>query len=119
MPPEGGTASRSGANGDLRAAARRVLARLNEQADRHFRSTDSNLRPIAARLREGHTEDECRLVVDAKVRDWFGSDMSRYLRPSTLFRPSKFSGYLENARRHTTSQKQPPVAVSDGFRGQF
>ena len=53
---------------------------------------------IRARLREGFTPEEQQLTVDYMHAKW-GDDleMAEYLRPSTLFQPSKFPGYLEGA----------------------
>ncbi len=56
---------------------------------------DPNLRPIDARLRSGVTEDQCRRVIDCKVRDWRDDPkMAKFLRPETLFNATKFEGYL-------------------------
>ena len=50
---------------------------------------------INARLREGHTIDDFKVVIDKKYAEW-GKDpkMSRYLRPETLFNASHFESYL-------------------------
>ena len=50
---------------------------------------------IAARLKEGATERQCKLVVLRKFHDW-GNDekMAEYLRPATLFNRTKFAQYV-------------------------
>ena len=74
--------------------AREILSFLNEKAGRAFRPTESNLKGIRARLREGYTETEIRQVVMRKIRDWQHDDMmSQYLRPATLFNAEKFNQY--------------------------
>jgi uncharacterized phage protein (TIGR02220 family) len=72
-----------------------VLDYLNKKASRAYRPVDSNLRLIAARLKEGATIEDCNAVIDAKTAQW-GSDpsWSKYLRPATLFNATKFAQYI-------------------------
>lgn len=71
-----------------------VLTFLNEKTGRHYRPTDSNLKMIQARLREGATVADCRQVIAKKVREWATNEKMRdYLRPATLFNAMKFSQY--------------------------
>lgn len=51
-------------------------------------------RYITARLKEGHTVDEFKTVIEKKCADWMGTDMEQYLKPTTLFAPSHFEEYL-------------------------
>jgi len=69
-----------------------VLAYLNEVSGKKFTPTEANLKNIIARLKEGHTEEECKQVIDTKSRD--PDFQEKYFRPVTLFRASKFEGYL-------------------------
>jgi uncharacterized phage protein (TIGR02220 family) len=79
------------------APAHAWLALLNQRAGTSFRETDANLRPIRARLRDGHTFEEAARVVAAKTAEWQGRpDFAKYLRPLTLFGP-KFDSYLQSA----------------------
>ena len=50
---------------------------------------------INARLNDGFTVDDFRIVIDKKHIEW-GNDSNycKYLRPETLFRPSHFESYL-------------------------
>lgn len=68
---------------------------LNKKAGRKFKHTETNITPIVARLKDGFTSKDIAKVIIYKVNDW-NSDpqMSKYLRPETLFRPSKFESYL-------------------------
>jgi uncharacterized phage protein (TIGR02220 family) len=85
----------NGKSVELKIAARRVLAFVNEKTGRNFREVDANLKPIMARIREGATEGQCRQVIASKVREWQDDpEMSKHLNPETLFRPSKFAKYL-------------------------
>lgn len=88
--PPGATAVRQ----RHRPEAVELLLFLNEKAGRHYRPTDTTLKPIIARLKEGFTVRECKFVVMRKVREWKGKDMDKYLRPATVFGEQKFSQYI-------------------------
>lgn len=75
-----------------------IVDYLNEKAGSKFKaSTDSTRKGINARLTEGFTVEDCKRVIDDRVRRWKGTEQEQYLRPSTLFAPSKFEGYLNAA----------------------
>jgi uncharacterized phage protein (TIGR02220 family) len=67
-----------------------------------FKPTPSTLRPIRARIAEGHTVAEAELIIRDRMRRWKGTAQDEYLRPATLF-GEKFQGYLEAAQRGTAS----------------
>lgn len=77
-----------------------IVDHLNKRADTHYRATTANTRKlIKARLKEGFTVDEFKLVIDKKCEEWLNNrDMARYLRPETLF-GSKFESYLNAKSR--------------------
>ena len=84
---------------DTSTKVEEVVAYLNDLTGKSFKpKADATRKAIGARLNEGYTVDDCRRVIDAKVTDW-GRDpkMKKYLRPETLFRASKFEGYLQEA----------------------
>ena len=92
-----------------------ILEYLNLKADKKYKSgTEMNRKPIGARLHEGHTVQDCKRVIDIKCSQWKGDQkMDGFLRPSTLFRPSKFQGYLsEKVYAAPRSNKVPP-GISD------
>lgn len=72
-----------------------VIDHLNQRAGTHYKATTANTRKlIKARLKEGFTVDEIKLVIDKKCADWLNNrDMAQYLRPETLF-GNKFESYL-------------------------
>jgi len=50
---------------------------------------------LRARFNEGRTVKDCIDVIDKKVKDWLDDEkMYKFLRPSTLFNPTKFENYL-------------------------
>lgn len=59
--------------------------------------SSANKKFIKARLAEGYTVEELKLVIDSKFREWDKTDFAMYLRPETLFNPTKFSSYLSKA----------------------
>jgi len=74
--------------------AEKILAYLSNRVQREFRASPANLRVIKARLREKDvTAKEIMVMIDRMAQKWMGTDMEEYLRPSTLFRPSKFDSY--------------------------
>lgn len=84
-----------------------VIDHLNQRAGTHYKATTAATRRlIKARLKEGFTVDEFKLVIDKKCAEWLNNrDMDKYLRPETLF-GNKFESYL-NAKSgpHTGYQK--------------
>ncbi len=72
-----------------------VLNYLNSKTGSRFRSVPANLKLIAARLKEGATVEDCKLVIDAKVTEWSeDSKFQKYLRPGTLFNATNFAQYV-------------------------
>jgi uncharacterized phage protein (TIGR02220 family) len=73
--------------------ADKVIDYLNSQAGTRYKHTDTNRKLINARLKE-YTKREVFDVITKKCAEWKGSEMERYLRPSTLFNATKFDEYL-------------------------
>lgn len=72
-----------------------ILDYLNFKAGTKYQPVDGSLKHILARLREGYTDDQCKSVIDDRVREWAQDvKMSQFLRPQTLFNSEKFPGYL-------------------------
>ena len=81
-------------NKELREKAKKILAFLNFKAGRNYRECDTNLKFIVDRLRDGIEEDQLRQIIVKKSREWRGTDMELYLRPSTLFNRTKCEQYF-------------------------
>lgn len=64
---------------------------------------------ITARLKEGHSFEDFKVVIDKKCTDWMGTEMEQYLKPTTLFAPSHFEEYLNQkigkGKNNTTSKE--------------
>lgn len=81
-------------NCELNENCKAVIDHLNEKTHQHYRYGEPNLRGIRARLIEGFTVADCKTVIDKQAAQWTGTEWEKYLRPDTLFRPSKFEAYL-------------------------
>ena len=84
----------------VRAQIEEIVAYLNEKAGKRYRaSNQETIRNINARLSEGCTVDDFRYVIDVKCAEWLGdAKMEKYLCPQTLFTPSHFEKYLNQAK---------------------
>ena len=77
--------------------AEKVLEYLNSKAETTFSvKLGSNTELISARLKEGYTIQDLKLVIDKKVKDWKGTDWAKFLRPNTLFAKTKIENYLNS-----------------------
>lgn len=78
--------------------AKDVLKHLNLVTGSRYQTSKSSLENIRARLRDGFTVEQLTLTVDYMTAKW-GNDlaMSDYLRPTTLFGPTKFPGYQQSS----------------------
>lgn len=75
--------------------AKEVIDYLNKLANTNFKSNSkANTTIINARSKEGYVFDDFKIVINNKVKDWKGTSFEQYLRPITLFAPSKFENYL-------------------------
>lgn len=85
-----------------------IVEHLNQRAGTHYKATTANTRKlIKARLKEGFTVEDIKLVIDKKCADWLNNrDMVQYLRPETLF-GNKFESYLNAQSRPYASQNNP------------
>lgn len=78
--------------------AKQVLVHLNQVTNSKYQVSKNSLQNIRARIGEGFTVEELSLVIDYCNAKWSEDlTMSAYLRPQTLFQPTKFPGYLKSA----------------------
>lgn len=70
-----------------------IIDHLNKTAGKTYRLTLSVKEAIAARFKEGATLENFKYVHENKTRHWKGTENEIYLRPETLYRPSKFESY--------------------------
>ena len=98
-----------------RGEAIKVLNFLNSSVNSNYRSCESTLKPIIARLNEGYSVDDCESVINKKCAEWLTTDMAKFLRPSTLFAKSHFEEYLNAPAvvKRSSSGNQRKVAMPD------
>lgn len=98
--------------------ATEVIDYLNTKTGSSYRATtEVNIKPIRARLNDGFSVEDCKKVIDTKSGQWLNNpDMVKYLRPATLFSPSKFEGYLNECRGEPTIRgDSPPISEQAAF----
>ncbi|EOF7240316.1 conserved phage C-terminal domain-containing protein [Enterobacter roggenkampii] len=90
--------------------AKQVLTHLNQVTSSRYQVSTTSLQNIRARIGEGYTVEELSLVVDYCNAKWSEDlTMSAYLRPQTLFQPTKFPGYLKSATSWLKAGRPPRV----------
>ena len=71
-----------------------IVNYLNSVCGSFYKHTTKNTRQlIKARIKEGFTINDFKVVIDKKFNEWNNTEMSKFLRPDTLF-SNKFEGYL-------------------------
>lgn len=104
---------------DIVEQARLCLEYLNEVTGSKYKhTTKSHIQNITARISDGFTSDDIKMVVDAKSAEW-GNDekMCQYLRPSTLFSAKNFNGYLAAAKSKPNTDFRNPTKTQDYSKG--
>ena len=87
-----------------------VIDYLNDKTSSSYKSTTKKTKDlIKARCNEGFTLDDFKKVIDNKTAEWINDpNMSKYLRPETLF-GTKFESYLnQKVGAHSGQNNQPP-----------
>ena len=82
-----------------------VIEFMNNLYKRGFKaSSKSTTKDLRARLKE-HSVEDIKKVAANRYAEWKDdSMMSKFLNPTTIFRPSKFDKYLEEAMRTKVGQ---------------
>lgn len=85
-----------------------VVDYLNLRAGTKYKPTTANTRKLVkARLKEGFTVEDMKLVIDKKCAGWLNNpEMAQYLRPDTLF-GNKFESYLNAKNSPCTGYREP------------
>ena len=59
-------------------------------------TTKSNADIVIARMKEGYTISDFKIVIEKQYKRWKNTELEKYLRPNTLFQKSKFENYLNS-----------------------
>lgn len=94
---------------------KKIIDYLNQQTGRSFHDTESNRKLIRARINDGFTEHDFALVIWVKSAQWKSSGMEKYLKPGTLFAPSHFDDYLNEAKDAKRKQQRSNTPEPQGL----
>lgn len=90
---------------------------FNQKSGKRFKNVESNRKIIRARINEGYSKSELAKVVEFKSKQWKDdSKMNPYLRITTIFAPSHFGNYLNEANGYSKSSNISTTTTSDGQR---
>ncbi|WIL72586.1 conserved phage C-terminal domain-containing protein [Pediococcus acidilactici] len=90
---------------------------FNQKSGKRFKNVESNRKIIRARINEGYSKSELAKVVEFKSKQWKDDPkMNPYLRITTIFAPSHFGNYLNEANGYSKSSNILTTATSDGQR---
>jgi len=83
-----------------------IISYLNQKAGTKYRMNgEGSSKHINARLNEGWQTEDFKTVIDNKCISWLNDpEMSKYLRPETLFCPKHFESYLNERQNPLQGQ---------------
>lgn len=92
---------------DNLAVISKIIEYLNEKCNVKYKASSAKTKTcIIARLNDGFKLEDFMKVIDIKAAEWLNNpEMSKYLRPETLF-GSKFESYLNQKTAQNTKQNQ-------------
>jgi uncharacterized phage protein (TIGR02220 family) len=83
-----------------------VINYLNQKSGKKFSSkSEANRKIIRARFLDGFVIEDFFKAIDNQCREWSGTSMGKFIRPETLFRASKFDGYVNNVDKGDTNAR--------------
>ena len=93
-----------------------IVNHLNNSAGTNYRASSKKTRElIKARISEGYTLEDFKVVIEKKNREWINDNkMKAYLRPETLF-GTKFEGYLNQPEKELTTKDLTPYTDFSEF----
>lgn len=99
-----------------RTVYERIIEYLNKETNGfHKPNTKTTVKFIDAILKEGYTTRDFKMVIDFKTKQWLHDpEQCEYLRPSTLFRLSRFEEYIAAARAEAAKKTVVPMGRKQG-----
>ena len=93
-----------------------IVDYLNTLSGTNYRSSSKKTQQlIKARINEGYTLEDFKVVIEKKTREWINDNkMKTYLRPETLF-GTKFEGYLNQPVKELTTKDLTPYTDFSEF----
>lgn len=84
---------------NINSVAVEVIDYLNTLTNSKYKwNSVETLNLIRDRLEEGYSVEDFKEVILKKYNEWSGTTYAKYIRPSTLFKESKFDEYLNQKR---------------------
>jgi uncharacterized phage protein (TIGR02220 family) len=84
----------------------KIIDYLNSQAGTTFTNRSKKTKQLVlSRVNEGYSFVDFKIVIDRKVKQWFGTEQAVYLRPITLFNATKFETYLNETNIINTKKE--------------
>lgn len=84
---------------NIKSVALEVIDYLNTLTNSKYKwNSVETLNLIRDRLEEGYSVEDFKEVILKKYNEWSGTIYAKYIRPSTLFKESKFDEYLNQKR---------------------
>lgn len=103
-------------NSEAHLPFKEIVDYLNSLAGTNYRASSRKTKElIKARINEGFTLDDFKVVIEKKTREWINDNkMKAYLRPETLF-GTKFEGYLNQPVKELTTKDLTPYTDFSEF----
>lgn len=95
---------------DVKEFADKVLDFLNSRCPTTFTKSKANMEVITARMKEGYTLTDFKIVIEKKSAQWLNTEQQKYLRPITLF-SNKFENYLNEAETIKHESRKPQSGI--------
>lgn len=84
---------------NINSVAVEVIDYLNTLTNSKYKwNSVETLNLIRDRIEEGYSVEDFKEVILKKYKEWSGTIYAKYIRPSTLFKESKFDEYLNQKR---------------------
>lgn len=94
---------------------RQIVDFLNQTCNTKYKYSNKKIVSlINARLKDGFTIEDFKIVISKKAKDWLGTDYEKFLRPETLF-GTKFESYLNQKERELTTKDMAKVIDWEEF----
>ena len=97
-----------------------IIDFLNQKTSKNFKSTSRETRKkINARINDGFSLDDFKKVINIKTTQWKNDkNMSKYLRPETLF-GTKFEGYLNEVVEQKNTEEDDCIKEYEEMEKKF
>lgn len=90
------------------------LLKISNKKSKGYRtSTEKTRKAIRGRWNDGFRLNDFKLVIAGQWLNWRNTNYKKFIRPETLFQPSKFEGYLNDAQSRKDIKQDLAIAKQD------